>query len=112
MGPWTTVHAGSSSGTTLQLEEYEFTPVTARFIRVTGHGNSQDSWNNITEIFINTGPPYCGDGSGTFLDSDYNKDCRIDIEDLSDFAVQWLGVHFMSDFSDMAADWSPDGYDY
>jgi hypothetical protein len=55
MGPWTTVYSGDSSGTTLVLEEYEFTPVAARFIRVTGHGNSVDDWNNITEIFMNTG---------------------------------------------------------
>ena len=112
MGPWTTVYTGSSSGTTLELEEYEFTPVSARFVRVTGHGNSQDSWNNITEIFINTGPPYCGDGSGTFRNSDYNRDCRIDIVDLTQFAIQWLNTYSMPDLAVMGAEWSPDGYDY
>jgi hypothetical protein len=55
MGPWTTVYSGLSSGTTLQLEDHTFTPVSARFIRVTGYGNSQDTWNGITEIFIDTG---------------------------------------------------------
>ena len=56
MGPWATVYSGSSSGTTLQLEEYIFAPVSTRFIRVTGYGNSKDSWNGITEIYIDTGP--------------------------------------------------------
>ena len=103
MGPWTTVYSGSSSGTTLQLEEYEFTPVTGRFIRIKGHGNSQDSWNNITEVFINTGPAYCGDGSGTFLNSDYNRDCRVDILDLAELTANWLTPFSMSDFAVMGA---------
>ncbi|MDF7807755.1 discoidin domain-containing protein [Pontiellaceae bacterium B12219] len=55
MGPWTTVYSGTSSGTTLELEAYEFSTVSARFIRVTGHGNSQDAWNNLTEVLLDVG---------------------------------------------------------
>lgn len=41
----------TSSGTTLAAERYDFpTPVFARHLRITGYGNSQSTWNSITEI--------------------------------------------------------------
>ncbi|MBK1834169.1 discoidin domain-containing protein [Roseibacillus ishigakijimensis] len=52
MGPWTTVYSGASSGSSTALEEYAFEPAVGRFVRVTGLGNSQDDWNNVTEIFL------------------------------------------------------------
>lgn len=41
-----------SSGTTLNLETYDFDEVTARYVRITGLGNSSNTWNSITEAEI------------------------------------------------------------
>lgn len=49
---FTTVYSGSSSGTTSARETYDFTDVTARYVRVLGHGNSANAWNSITETEI------------------------------------------------------------
>jgi hypothetical protein len=46
---FTTVMSGQSSGTTTALENYDFTDVTARYVRIVGHGNSANDWNSITE---------------------------------------------------------------
>lgn len=46
---YTEVYAGQSSGTTLELEEF---PVNApaRFIKLSCHGNTLNTWNSITEV--------------------------------------------------------------
>jgi hypothetical protein len=49
---WTTVHDGSSSGSSLQLEPYSFSATAARHVRVTGFGNTQNTWISMTEIDI------------------------------------------------------------
>jgi unsaturated chondroitin disaccharide hydrolase len=49
---WTTQFAGMSSGTTTQSETYDFADVAARYVRIVGHGNSQNTWNSITEVDI------------------------------------------------------------
>jgi unsaturated chondroitin disaccharide hydrolase len=49
---WTTRFAGMSSGTTTQPETYDFADVAARYVRILGHGNSQNTWNSITEVDI------------------------------------------------------------
>ncbi|MCF6361756.1 MAG: polysaccharide lyase family 7 protein [Cyclobacteriaceae bacterium] len=41
-----------SSGTTLQLETYDFGQVSARYVRITGLGNSSNTWNSVTEAEI------------------------------------------------------------
>src|SRR5256885_4859829 len=41
---WTTVFSGQSSGQTLQLETYVFPTVSARYVRIVGHGQ----WNGTT----------------------------------------------------------------
>ena len=48
------VYSGSSSGTTLDLENYDFVDQNARFVRIIGMGNSSNEWNSITEVKINT----------------------------------------------------------
>ncbi|MBS2099838.1 discoidin domain-containing protein [Carboxylicivirga linearis] len=48
------VYSGSSSGTTLDLENYDFVDQSARFVRIIGMGNSSNEWNSITEVKINT----------------------------------------------------------
>lgn len=49
---WTTQFTGVTSGTTTQPEWYAFPAVTARYVRILGHGNSQNTWNSITEVDI------------------------------------------------------------
>src|ERR1051326_520285 len=47
---WTTVFSGASSGTTANLEPYDVTDSTARYVRIVGHGNSVNTWNSICEV--------------------------------------------------------------
>jgi hypothetical protein len=49
---WTEVHSGNSRGRTLSLEPYDFTAVSARYVRILGYGNTVNSWNSITEVEI------------------------------------------------------------
>src|SRR5947207_2601061 len=56
---WTTVFAGASSGKTAALESYDFNDSAARYVRIVGHGNSQNLWNSISETEIH------GAGSGS-----------------------------------------------
>lgn len=51
-GPWTTLlNRRVSSGTTANLETYDFTDTNARYVRIVGHGNSSgNGWNSITEV--------------------------------------------------------------
>ena len=41
-----------SSGSTTSLETYTFDAVNARYVRITGFGNSSNSWNSVTEAEI------------------------------------------------------------
>jgi hypothetical protein len=58
-GPWMTVWSGQSSGTTTLEETYEFTDVSARFVRYLGHASNVGTFNSVTEvsIFAPAGPP-------------------------------------------------------
>jgi hypothetical protein len=50
---FTTVLAGAqTSGTTAGLQTHAFTPVNARYIRIVGHGSSENAWNSITEVAL------------------------------------------------------------
>ncbi|WP_428962162.1 polysaccharide lyase family 7 protein [Micromonospora fluostatini] len=50
---WTTaVSQRQSSGSTLQLETYDFTDRSARYVRVVGYGNTVNTWNSITEVGV------------------------------------------------------------
>lgn len=44
-----------SSGTSLNLETFTFSPRTAKYVRIVGHGNSASAWNSYTEVKIQTG---------------------------------------------------------
>jgi len=49
----TSVYNGQTAGNTLNLEEFAFTSVSARYIRIVGGGNSSPStWNSLTEVEI------------------------------------------------------------
>jgi hypothetical protein len=47
---WTTRASPTSSGTTTGLETFDFTDVSARYVRILGHGNSVNLWNSYTEV--------------------------------------------------------------
>ncbi len=49
---WTTRSSRTSSGTSLALETFDFTDVSARYVRLLGHGNSVNLWNSYTEVEI------------------------------------------------------------
>lgn len=52
---WTSVAAGLvSSGNTLQMQRFAFEPHDAKYVRITGHGNSINDWNSLTEVDIVT----------------------------------------------------------
>jgi hypothetical protein len=52
---WTTVLSGQSSGTTDAAEFFALPPVTARYLRYLGHGNTLNAWNSLTEVSIRAG---------------------------------------------------------
>lgn len=50
---WNEVYNGNSSGTTIEQENFSFnSSVNARYIRIIGNGNSDNTWNSITEVDI------------------------------------------------------------
>ncbi|WP_083934930.1 discoidin domain-containing protein [Segetibacter koreensis] len=49
---WITVFSGTSSGQTTKTENYGIPPQYAKYIRIVGHGNTQNAWNAITEVEI------------------------------------------------------------
>ena len=49
---WTSHGSFESSGTSLQLQTYNIADSPARFVRLTGHGNSSSAWNSYTELEI------------------------------------------------------------
>ena len=49
---WITRFRGISSGQTSASEFYDIPDVTARYIRITGHGNTSNLWNSITELAV------------------------------------------------------------
>jgi len=48
------VFNGESGGMTLDLENYDFDDRDARYVKITGYGNTMNNWNSITEVRINT----------------------------------------------------------
>ncbi|SMD32479.1 Fibronectin type III domain-containing protein [Reichenbachiella faecimaris] len=44
--------SSGSSGNTTSLETYDFDAINARYVRITGFGNSSNSWNSVTEAEI------------------------------------------------------------
>ena len=49
---WTLAYSGSSSGTIGDLESYGLAEATARYVRITCYGNTQNNWNSISEVQI------------------------------------------------------------
>jgi hypothetical protein len=49
---WTTRATRTSSGTSTALETFDFADVSARYVRIVGHGNSANLWNSYTEVEV------------------------------------------------------------
>jgi hypothetical protein len=49
---WDVIFKGTSSGTVPGPEPCDVRPFTARHIRITGHGNTANSWNSMAEVFF------------------------------------------------------------
>jgi poly(beta-D-mannuronate) lyase len=49
---WTTRGSFTSSGTSLNLQTFDSTDASARYVRLLGHGNSVNLWNSYTEVEI------------------------------------------------------------
>lgn len=52
---WILVYNGNSSGLTTDFEHFGFDPVEGKYVKLTGHKNSENDWNSITEIRTNEG---------------------------------------------------------
>ncbi len=68
-----------SSGTTLELQQFDFDPITASKIRITGFGNTQNDWTSLTEVTWGdccqlTGDS-CDDGDACTINDTYDADC-------------------------------------
>ena len=57
---WATVFSGASSGGTTGLETYDVADSLRRYVRIVGHGNSQNLWNSITEVELYAGSEVTG----------------------------------------------------
>ena len=70
-----TIFDGFSSGSTNGMETYNFSDVSARYVRITGFGNTSNTWNSVTEVDI-----YGGDGgSGSPGGSTGNPSSLLDL---------------------------------
>lgn len=55
---FTNVFSGESSGASTQLEGYDTNDKTAKYVKVTVTGNSQNNWASITELAVNGAQAY------------------------------------------------------
>ena len=49
---WKTIFDGSSSGTASGAEPCEIVPFKARYVRLTGRGNTANRWNSMGELLL------------------------------------------------------------
>lgn len=47
---WNPFYTDESSGLSAELETFVFAPVTSRWFRIVGHGNSSNDWNSYSEV--------------------------------------------------------------
>ncbi|UKS28326.1 Ig-like domain-containing protein [Paenibacillus sp. HWE-109] len=52
---WTNVYSGTSSGTTAEYESYTFPSITAKYIRIIGHGTNQGVYTSIKDVNVYEG---------------------------------------------------------
>ncbi len=49
---WRTVFDGTSSGSAMGPEPCSLPPFRARYVRITGHGNTENRWNSMEEVLL------------------------------------------------------------
>jgi endo-1,4-beta-D-glucanase Y len=59
---WTTLAAGLKTATNNNLQAFDFTDTSARYLRIVGHMNSVNAWNSFTEVEIYEAPAGGADG--------------------------------------------------
>jgi hypothetical protein len=47
---WTTRLSGANNALINNLQTFDFADVSARYVRIVGHGNTSNSWNSFTEV--------------------------------------------------------------
>lgn len=52
---WVQVFTGQSSGASKALETFTFPGISARYVRIIGHKNSENDWNSLTEVELHEG---------------------------------------------------------
>lgn len=59
---WEVLYTGNSSGITSELEAYTLDGPETKYLRITGYGNTSNTWNSISQIdvyaYVNTREPY------------------------------------------------------
>ncbi len=53
---WVQVYQGETSGESLELENFSFTPAETSVLRIYGLGNSVNTWNSLTEVRLYSDP--------------------------------------------------------
>jgi hypothetical protein len=79
---WSQIYSGQSSGTTVNHESYDFNDLTARYVRIVGHGNTENDWNSINEVEI-----YGRDDFYNTCPGDFNDDKDVDGLDFVDYLI-------------------------
>jgi len=62
---WQTIFDGTSSGNTTGPEPCPAKPFTARYVRLTGHGNTINRWNSLGEIIFLAEQVACAENART-----------------------------------------------
>ena len=83
---YTPVYTGTSSGTTAAAETYSFSARTARRLRVTFQGNSQNDWASISEVRACGASSSSGSASGVVWRGDFESGDR----------TQWSSTQMVS----------------
>jgi hypothetical protein len=83
---YTPVYTGTSSGTTAAAETYSFSARTARRLRITFLGNSQNDWASIAEARVCGTSSSSGNGSGVVWRGDFESGDR----------TQWSSTQMVS----------------
>ncbi|MCQ3830676.1 polysaccharide lyase family 7 protein [Microbulbifer elongatus] len=58
---WQTVFSGAQPSSTANLQTFDVTDTSARYVRIVGYGNSSNDWNSISEVNITTSSDDPGD---------------------------------------------------
>ncbi|MDC7221756.1 MAG: polysaccharide lyase family 7 protein [Spirochaetales bacterium] len=99
----------TSSGDTTELESYDVSDVTARYIRIVGYGNSSNDWNSITEVELeDNSTDDVDEGSDEEEDTDSSESSKLTADSVSASADDGNGADNTVD-GDLDTRWSAEG---